>query len=119
MPRGLSNHHFGRSFSHSLQTREEAPLIRIGTEVVIHKDAVSRLARNFLQRESNQVPKSAFGHRVLVREKSVIRVQTNLVPALHRLGQNRTTELSSCDRWNRALEENPDMSTVAGTRTLQ
>ena len=48
------------------------PLIGIGDKVFVNKNAVPGLAGASLQRQSNQIPKSADRHRILVGEKTVI-----------------------------------------------
>jgi hypothetical protein len=60
---------------------EVGPLlvVREGSELVVHEDGVAVPSRFALQRQGNQVAKTAAGQRVLTREEPIVRVQTQLV----------------------------------------
>src|SRR5437870_10025339 len=88
-------------------------------KVGVNEDAVARLARRELQRESNQIPESSFGHRVLVGEKAIIGIKADLMPTLHSSREQQASKFARCDRRQRALKEDPNVAALPGTRTFQ
>ena len=101
-----------------VQACEEGPLIRPGIEIGVEKDAVSPLPRLFLQRQRDQAAEAALRHRILARKKAVVRVEAELRPLLHRLGEHVRAEAAGERRRNRLLEEEPQMRAQPGARAL-
>ena len=56
---------------------------------------------------------------VLAREQSVVGVQTYVRPSFHGFSEDMRPEPSSQRRWDRLLEEEPDVPTSSGSRPLQ
>ena len=104
---------------HSSDCREELPLIGMRIEVGVDEHAVARLARRKLQGECNQVPERSLRHRVLVGEKAIVGIETELVPALHGSCEEYASEFARGNCWQRAIEEDPDVTALPGTRTFQ
>ena len=67
-------------------------------EIGINEYAVARVARRKLQGECNQVPEPSLGHRVLVGEKAIIRIETDLMPTLHGPREQHASEFARGDR---------------------
>jgi hypothetical protein len=83
---------------HSSNRREELPLVGVWMEIIVNEHAVARLSWRKLQGERNQVPEPSLGHRVLVGEKAVIRIQADLMPTLHGSREQQAAELARGDR---------------------
>ncbi|MGC2725655.1 MAG: hypothetical protein WA224_16960, partial [Candidatus Acidiferrales bacterium] len=60
-----------------------------------------------------QIPKAALRQRVLAREKTIIRIQSDLVAAFHRPGQQGATKLSGIGSEHCVVEEKPNVRTVS------
>jgi hypothetical protein len=67
-----------------LHTAEDSPLIRVRLALAVNKQAVAAGARLLLQRQCDQIPEAALGHRILIREEAVIRIKPHLRPAVQR-----------------------------------
>ncbi len=78
--------------------------------MVIDEHTVALLTCSLLQREGNQVPKTAMRQRVLAREEPIVRVETDVETRVHRFGQDVRGEATGEDGGNGVLEEDPDMS---------
>ena len=63
----------------SLDRLQKSPLINMGLKQFIQENSVPLVSREFLQGQGNQFSKSIFGHSVLAREKSVIRIEPYFV----------------------------------------
>ena len=88
-------------------------------EIGINEYAVARVARRKLQGECNQVPERSLRHRVLVGEKAIVGIETELVPALHGSCEEYASEFARGNCWQCAIEEEPNVTTLPGTRTFQ
>jgi hypothetical protein len=93
--------------------------IGVPEKLPIEKDAVSSLPGLFLKRKRDQIAEACFGQRVLVRKEPVIGRESELRPPFHRLGQDVRPEPSGQGRWNRFVEEQPDVPPSSRTRALQ
>ena len=58
-------------------------------------------------------------HRVLVWEKPIVGIETNIRMTFHRFSQNEGSQSSRGCGGNRLLEEQPDVSATAGAGSLQ
>ena len=104
---------------HSSDCREELPLIGMRIEVGVDEHAVARLARRKLQGECNQVPEPSLRQCVLVWEKAIVGIETELVPALHGSCEQYASEFARGNCRQRAIEEDPNVATFPGTGALQ
>ena len=68
--------------------REKRPLIAMRHTVVVHEDAVAIAAAVLLEWQGDQIANSSLRLRVLIREEPVVRVQSEIRPAFHRLRQD-------------------------------
>jgi hypothetical protein len=91
-------------------TCEEGPLVRPWFEVLIEKDTVRLFPWPLLQRQRDQVAESSVRHRVLIRKESIVRIQTEIRSAFHRLGENVRSEAPGQRGRNRLREKEPHMS---------
>ena len=67
--------------------------------VVVEEDAVAVTAAVFLQWQRDQIAESTVWQGVLIREEPVVRIETEVRPTFHRLGQNVAAKLSrECGR---------------------
>jgi len=105
--------------AHPAQAREERPLVGPWHECVIEEHAVALLSSALLQRQGNQVAKSALRHRVLVGKQAVVQIESNIRPALHRLRQQMRSEPSSQPGRDCTVEEDPDVSSATGARAFE
>jgi hypothetical protein len=87
-------------------------------EEFIQEYAVALLSGAFLERQSYQIPKAALRQRVLAREETIIRIQSDLMAVLHGPGQQGTTKLSGICSEYWAVDEKPDVRTVPRSRAL-
>ena len=104
---------------HSSNRRKELPLVGVRVEVGVNEHTVARLARRKLQGERNQVPEPSLGHRVLVGEKAIVGIETELMPALHGSRENHASQFARGNRRQRTIKEDPNVAALPGTRTLQ
>ena len=88
-------------------------------EVIVEKDAVAAFPRSLLQRQRDQITKTAIGQCVLIGEEPIIRIQPDVRPALHRFGQNVGPKFPSHPRRNGVFKEKPDMPAVARAGSFQ
>lgn len=105
--------------AHPGHTREKRPLIGPWRERVIEEHAVALLPCSLLQGQGNQVAEPALRHGVLVGKQAVVRVQPDIGPALHGLGQEVRPKPTSQAGSNRTVEEDPDVSAVTRARPLE
>src|SRR5271155_3912639 len=92
---------------HRADSRQERPLIRVRLQLGIDKYTAASLAWTLLQRQRNQVPESAFGHRVLVGEQSVVGAQLELPRACARVADNSRAQAPRVTGRNPRGEEDP------------
>src|SRR5438093_12096003 len=87
--------------------------------VVVEEDAVAVTAAVFLQRQCDEIAQSTVWQGVLIREEPVVRIETDVRPTLHRLGQDIAAELSrECSRHG-LFEESPGVAAPSRTRPLE
>ena len=94
-------------------------MVLVGPEFIINEDTVAVLPRFALQRQRDQISKSACGHSVLARKKPIIRFKSDVGPALHRFGYQMGTEPPRLGCRHRFREEDPDMSAITGAGTFE
>src|SRR5690606_17921398 len=82
-------------------------------------DAVSLIASTLLQREGDQVAEAALRQRVLVRKQAVVRVEADVGPPLHGLGEKVRAEPARQRCRNGFFEEKPDVPAATGSRALE
>src|SRR5882672_4668908 len=87
--------------------------------VVVEEDAVAVIAAVFLQGQRDQIAESTVWQGVLIREEPVVRIETDVRPTLHRLGQDVRAELSRERGWHRLFEEQPHVAAPPRTRSLE
>lgn len=102
-----------------LDARKKGPLVRPRGQVVVHKDAVPFVPRCLLQRQRNQVAESSLWHRVLIGEKAVVRIETDLGPTFHRFGEEVRSKPPGQGRGHRLLEEEPHVRALSGARSFE
>ena len=108
-----------RGAAHLAHARKECPLVDPRYVRVIEEHAVALLSGALLQRQGNQIAESALRHRVLIWEQSVVRIQPDVRAALHGFGQQVRPESASLRGRDRTVEEDPDVSSVAGARAFE
>ena len=75
------------------------------------EDEVAARRRDPLERQRDQVAKSALWQRVLVGKEAVVRIEADVGPALHRFRENQRADLA-CQRGREGLfEEDPHVRT--------
>jgi len=104
---------------HSSNRRKKLPLVGVWVEVGVNEHAVARLAWHKLQGERNQVPEPSLRHGVLVGEKAIVGIETELMPAFHGSRENQGSQFARGYRWQRTIKEDPNVTALPGTRTLQ
>ena len=72
-----------------------------------------------LQRQGDQVAESAVRHRVLIRKQTVVRIQADVRPTLHRLGQDVGAQPAGQRGRNGLLEEEPDVRRLVRSVTVR
>ena len=72
---GFADDRFDFGKLHSPDAGEKRPLVGVGSENYIQKDAVAVAARQVLQRQRDQIAEAAFGHRVLARKEAVVGIE--------------------------------------------
>ena len=102
----------------SADGREKRPLVGPGNEVAIEKDTVVLPTRSLLQRQGDQVAEPSLRHRVLIGKETIVGIQSNVGPRVHRLRKDVRSKPSGQGRWNGCLEEEPDMRSSAGARAF-
>ena len=102
----------------ALDGGKESPLVRIRPEELVNELGVAVLARLTLKRKRDQIPEPAFGHGVLVREETVVRLHRELVSAGHGVRDQEAAHLSRHLRRHRSREEEPGVGAVSGTGAL-
>ena len=116
---GFAHDIFEMSTSNAAHRRKKGPLIVMWGALVIEENAVAVTAAVLLQRQCDQIAESPVRQGVLIREESVVRVEAEIRPALHRLGQDVRAELS-CMRGSHGLfEEQPHVAAAPRTRPLE
>src|SRR5271157_3121224 len=83
---------------HSWNCRKKLPLVGVRLEVRVNEHTVAQLAWRKLQGERNQIPEPSLGHRVLVGEKAIIGIETELMPALHGARENQASQFARGNR---------------------
>src|SRR6266446_6170337 len=87
--------------------------------VVVEEDAVAVTAAVFLQRQCDQIAESTAWQGVLIREEPVVRIEADVRPTFHRLGQDVRAELSRERGWHRLFEEQPHVAAPPRARPLE
>ena len=106
-------------FGQSSDAGHEPPLVFIGTEVLIHEDAVVLIPGRLLEGKGDQVSEAALRQGVLIGEKAVVRFEGQFMPSAHGTGQESRTELPRQACGKGIHKEEPGMRPVSGTGTLQ
>ena len=106
----------GRTVTHM---SEEGPLVRPWFERLVEKDTVRMLTSRLLQRKSDQVAEASLRHRVLIRKKPVVGVQTHMGAPLHGFGQHVRGKSTGERGGQGFVEEQPQMSAVSGSGPLE
>ncbi|HEY0372862.1 MAG TPA: hypothetical protein VGD79_12715 [Thermoanaerobaculia bacterium] len=88
----------------------------MGHARVIDENTVPAIARQFLQGQRNEVAESALWQCVLVGKETIVGVEADLRPALHRLREHERSELARENRSNGLFEEEPHVGALTGTR---
>ena len=89
---------------HSFHACQKSPLILVRTKFRIDKNTVPLCTRNLLERQGDQIAKTSFGHRVLIRKESVVRIQPHLVAGLHGSSEDCTAQFSRHGSGNRSIK---------------
>ncbi len=71
-PRGLDDEQFHLGGLQARDRGQVAPLIGAWLPLLVHEQSVSLLTGLVLERERDEVPESATGHRVLVRKEPIV-----------------------------------------------
>ena len=100
------------------QGGEIGPLIRIGHEVLIHKQAVAVFLHLPLKRQGDQISKAAFRHGVLTGKQTVVGAEAQLMALRHSAGQQQAAQLACVCGGNRSFKEKPDMRAFTGAGAL-
>src|SRR5204862_3086898 len=66
----------------------------------------------------DQIAEASLRQRVLVRKEPIVRVETDIRAAFHRLGQDVRSQLARERGWNRLFEEDPHVRAAAGARAF-
>ena len=103
---------------HRADSRQERPLIRVRLQLGVDKYTTASLAWPLLQRQRNQVPEPAFGHRVLVGEQPVVGVQLELPRACARVADDGRAQAPRVTGRNPAGEKYPGVSATPRARNL-
>jgi len=82
-------------------------------EIRVKKNAVTVATRHVLQRQGDEIAETAFGHRVLTWEETVVGVEANLMPPFHRPGKNGRAKFSRKARRQRRFKEHPDVTAAS------
>lgn len=108
---------------HGLNPGEKRPLVRVGPQRTIHKDAAAAFARVLLERQGDQVaeatdtgaarPRLTGRHRVLVGKQAVVRRQLELPGARAGVADDGGAQASGITRRHTAAEEHPCMCPLA------
>ncbi len=114
----LTDQSFRGGLRNSLERIEERPLVRVGPQFVVKKLRKAGLPWDLLERNRDQVAKAALGHRVLIWEEPIIGIQPKLMTALHSSNQQQRAQPPGNAGGHWPFEEDPDVSSVAGTRAL-
>src|ERR1700736_4032826 len=107
------------STSNAAYRRQKGPLIVIWDALVIEEDAVAITAAVLLQRQCDQIAESSVRQGVLIREESVVRVEAEVRPVLHRLGRDVGAEFSRKRGRHGLVEEQPHVAAAPRTRPLK
>jgi hypothetical protein len=99
--------------------RQERPLIGKRKSLLVEKNAVAQVSWAFLQRQGDQIAETTLRQSILIGKETVIRIQPDVRPEFHRFGQDIGPEPASQRGGHGLLKEQPDVASVAGTRTLQ
>jgi hypothetical protein len=98
---------------------EKCPLVRPRNKGAIQEDCIVLLARRSLERQRNEVPKASVRHRVLIREQSVVRIEADVRPPFHGLGEDMRSQSSRERGRNGLFEEKPNVRASAGARPFE
>ena len=82
--------------------------------LVVKEDAVAVTSSVFLQRQRDQIAESSVGQRILIREESIVRVEPDVRPALHCLGEDVGADLPRERCSHGLVEQQPHVTATAG-----
>src|SRR5436305_1428587 len=116
--RRIAHQSFDFRKRHSSDAGKKSPLVTIRIEINIQEYTVAVGARHVLQRQGDEVSKAALGHGVLARKETVIRIETELMPSLHRARQNRRAKFSGEAGRQRRFKEDPYVSAPPRARAF-
>jgi hypothetical protein len=116
---GIVHQGFNLRSPNPSRIRKECPLIGPWNEAVVKKHAIALITCALLERQSDQVTEATLGQRVLVRKEAIVRIEADVWPAFHRLGQQVGTKASHQRRRQRIVEEQPYMAAASGARSLE
>ena len=98
---------------------EEGPLIVMRDAAIVEEDAVAVATSVLLQRHGDQIAEPSLRQRVLVREEAIVRIEPDVRPTFHRLGQDVGAELSRERSGHGLFEEQPHVAAPPRTRPLK
>src|SRR5487761_2455656 len=91
----------------------------IGMQFRINENAKAVLTRHLLQWQRDQVAKATLGHRILIGEQPVIRLQLQLPGSRAGMADDGRTHATSIAGRDPASEEHPRVRPFAGARNLE
>src|ERR1051326_5904351 len=118
-PFALADDRFHVRWHNLSHARQKRPLVAIRQPLLVEEDAVPAIARMPLKRQRDQIAEASLRQRVLTRKESVIRVEADFRPALHRLREYERAELARERGRNGFFEEEPYMPAFARSGSLQ
>src|SRR5205807_383226 len=117
--RGLQYGWFDVARFHRTDSRQKRPLIRVRLQFGIDKYTAASLAWPLLQRQRNEIPQSAFWHRVLAGKQPVVGVQLELPGARARVADDGRAQAPRVAGRNPAGEKYPGVSATPRARNLE
>src|SRR5258707_3882903 len=93
-------------------------LIRKRLEPLVNKDTVALLQGLVLQRQRDEIAKTAAGHRVLIGKEAVVGCHAQLMPATHRLGDQVAAHSSRYVCGHGCSKKDPHVPAIAGAGAL-
>jgi hypothetical protein len=88
----------------AVNPRQIFALVPVRPEIIIQERAVAVFARPVLQRQGDEVAKSARRHRVLARKEPIVRVEAYIRETVHR---RRNEQSARAPRLNPAVSDRP------------
>ena len=103
---------------HPLDAREEPPLIRVGKEVFVDKNAVAFFSRAPFERKGHETAEPSPGQGIQVGTQTIIDLHADLLPLFDRPGQEDATELPGHGGRDPPFEEDPHVCARARPKAL-